>query len=520
MRIPVVMKLSCLLTQRFSHLSFPSAVLLALLQRTPVLPWMTTLERVGASSPVASLLRSAFVGVGALSAVHTLAGATELVSSSPSPFPVSVGSPVTVAFSISGTTSGADFWSIGGKPPPGMTFSGLSSETLVLSGTPTTPGTYEFTLTASDVIGGSTPGYSYTVIVTGASSVAPGFSGQPMNAVVTAGGVGTLVANVTGTPAPSLQWLRNGQVISGATSASFNKTNIGPADAGLYSLRATNTAGEAISNLAILGVQTNELFVGGGFSDPAWRSIPHQNGNVYTQILLTGSSATVTADAGKVTRVSYIDLQGDIVQLEFSGSGTMTITLENATGPATPENYNQSIQYMKGHASVVIQGAAANTFFSAFSVGSLTSANQALFKPEIAYDAHADLARLVIHSATGSFGGLFMGNVGFNDRSGVTGVYAPDVVVQNNIRLHTIQAFDTARPVLVFGGTANAENGLRILGTNMEQPNGQAIELRGINRVIMSAGTDSHGRLEPAQANKAKYETSGADVTQAVVVNP
>ncbi|HRE83961.1 MAG TPA: immunoglobulin domain-containing protein [Opitutaceae bacterium] len=514
------MKFSFLSAHRFSHLSFPTTVLLALLQRTPVLPWINALERIGASSPVASLLRSAFVGVGALSAVHTLAGATELVSSSPSPFPVSVGSPVTVAFSISGTTSGADFWSVEGTPPPGMAFSGLSSETLLLSGTPTTPGTYELTLTANDAIGGSTPGYRYTVVVNGAASVAPGFTSQPGSMVVPFGGAANFLVGVTGTPTPSLQWLRNGQVISGATSATFNKTSISPADAGVYSLRATNSAGEATSDLAILGVQTSELFVGGGFSDPAWRSIPHQNGNVYTQILLTGPAVTVTADTGKVTRVSYIDLQGDIVQLEFSGSGTMTITLENATGPAAPENYNQSIQYMKGHATVVIQGASANTFFSAFSVGSLTSANQALFKPEIAYDAHADLARLVIHSATGSFGGLFMGNVGFNDRSGVTGIYAPGVVVQNNIRLHGIQAFDSARPVLVFGGTANAENGLRILGTDMEQPNGRAIELRGINRVIMSAGTDSHGRLEPAKANKAKYETSGTEVTQLVVVNP
>ncbi|HRE08262.1 MAG TPA: serine hydrolase, partial [Opitutaceae bacterium] len=183
--------------------------------------------------------------------------------------------------------------------------------------------------------------------------------------------------------------MKNGRTVTGATSATLSLTNVQPGDAGLYSVVATNSAGSVTSNAAALGVSTTELLVGGAFSDPAWRSLQHPNGNLYTQILLSGPSATVTADAGKVTRISFIDLQDDIVQLEFSGPGTMTITLENPSGPALPVKYNQSVQYMKGHPSVVIQGAAANTFFSAFSVGSLTAVNQALFKSDTTYDGHA-----------------------------------------------------------------------------------------------------------------------------------
>ena len=37
-------------------------------------------------------------------------------------------------------------------------------------------------------------------------------------------------------------------------------------------------------------------------------NVVHSNGNVYDQVLMTGSSVTVTADAGQVTRVSFLDL--------------------------------------------------------------------------------------------------------------------------------------------------------------------------------------------------------------------
>ncbi|HRE80904.1 MAG TPA: hypothetical protein PLN52_07635, partial [Opitutaceae bacterium] len=75
-------------------------------------------------------------------------------------------------------------------------------------------------------------------------------------------------------------------------------------------------------------------------------------GNVYDQFLLTGASASITADPGQIARISYIDLNDDIVQVEFSGAGTLTITLTNPSGPAVAVNYNQpTVSYMKGHAT-------------------------------------------------------------------------------------------------------------------------------------------------------------------------
>src|SRR4051812_34221171 len=62
-------------------------------------------------------------------------------------------------------------------------------------------------------------------------------------------------------------------------------------------------------------------------------SIRHPNGNIYDQVLLTGPSATVTngwsdptaaargTSPDKITRIAFVDLNGDIVQVEFSGAG-------------------------------------------------------------------------------------------------------------------------------------------------------------------------------------------------------
>ena len=71
--------------------------------------------------------------------------------------------------------------------------------------------------------------------------------------------------------------------------------------------------------------------------------IVHANGNTYDQFLLTGPAFSLKADPGQIARASFIDLTNDIVQLEFSGAGTLSIVLDGATGPAAPEAYNQAV---------------------------------------------------------------------------------------------------------------------------------------------------------------------------------
>jgi len=52
--------------------------------------------------------------------------------------------------------------------------------------------------------------------------------------------------------------------------------------------------------------------------------IMHANGNVYNHVLLTGQSVTLRTDGSKITRVSFLDENEAIVQVEFSGKAVVT----------------------------------------------------------------------------------------------------------------------------------------------------------------------------------------------------
>src|SRR3954462_5740772 len=87
--------------------------------------------------------------------------------------------------------------------------------------------------------------------------------------------------------------------------------------------------------LKVEALEARQLLAGGftAAQGQEFSDINHPNGNVYGQVLMKTSAITVTADAGQVTRVSFLDLQCNIVQAEFSGSGSLSISLDNFTGP-------------------------------------------------------------------------------------------------------------------------------------------------------------------------------------------
>jgi len=66
----------------------------------------------------------------------------------------------------------------------------------------------------------------------------------------------TLTATADGNPAPTFQWLKNGAPISGATNAVLTITAVALSDAGIYQVRATNSAGSALSPEAVLVVES------------------------------------------------------------------------------------------------------------------------------------------------------------------------------------------------------------------------------------------------------------------------
>lgn len=242
-------------------------------------------------------------------------------------------------------------------------------------------------------------------------------------------------------------------------------------------------------------------------------NVVHPNGNVYDQVLLQGTSVSVQNDAGQITRISFIDLSDDIVQVEFGGAGALTLILDGATGPAAPINYNQpDVQYMRGLATIKISGSDASTQLTVYSVGTRTAINQGLFRPDVVYDGYADIALIQIiatpESPFGStFGGIRAGNTRFWAAKGYTGIYAPSVHVQSRVIISDVSAYDSATPALVFGRLSQFSL-LEVAGGSLHQPNGRAIVTDGFGGVVMMPASSSHGVPLPVSVYAGQFETT------------
>jgi hypothetical protein len=339
---------------------------------------------------------------------------------------------------------------------------------------------------------------------------------QPAAAVVAPGGNVGLTVSASGTAPYSYQWQRNGIAITGATSATLTLLNLQPTDAGAYAVVVSNVLGSIRSNAAIVGLTSTAKVTGAGTEVGA--NILHPGGNTYDQVLLTGAAATITADTNQVTRISFLDLNDDIVQVEFAGAGTLALSLANVSGPAAPVKYNQpAVTYMKGQATIIVTGANDTTNLSIFSVGRANAVNQALFRDDVTYDGFADIAFVAIASSNGKFGGLRTANASYFGTSGLTGVNAPGVQFTGPVFIGDMNASDTAVPVILLGSAGD----VRITGGDMLQANSAAVEVSGITQLKFAAGTTSHGTLLPAQANRARFLQNGVDVTtQIVTVTP
>ncbi len=350
---------------------------------------------------------------------------------------------------------------------------------------------------------------------------APVIVSQPRSHTVTAGGGLQLTTSGEGAPSPIFQWRHNGRTVAGANQPTLSLAAVQPADTGLYSAEASIGAAQATSSIAMVGLTTTSKVIGAG-TELSPHDIRHPNSNIFDQVLLEGAAASITADyspdpaLNQITRISFIDIDDDIVQVEFSGPGTLSLVLDGPTGPGLPTHYNQTTRYMKGHAGIVIAGATERTNVSVFSVGRANAVNQALFKNDVSYDGIADLAFIAISSANGRFGGVRTANANFYASQGLTGIHAPGVVFEGPVYIGNISAFAAATPVIQLGYAAD----VRITGGDLAQPNGRPVQVSGIDQLQFTAGGDSHGNILPRETNQGVLIQDRVDVTSKLVTQP
>ncbi len=166
-----------------------------------------------------------------------------------------------------------------------------------------------------------------------AADSAPVFTTQPATQTVSLGDSVTFSATATGSPAPTYQWFKGASPISGATSASYSIASITSADAGDYSVVATNSVSSTTSATATLTVSTTvvaPLIV----SQPAAQSLP------------VGSTANFTVVASGTAPLAYQWFKGaspipgatssvhTITSITSADAGDYSVTVTNSAGSA------------------------------------------------------------------------------------------------------------------------------------------------------------------------------------------
>ena len=358
---------------------------------------------------------------------------------------------------------------------------------------------------------------------------APEITSQPTSQEV-ASGASTNLSVVASGDDLTYQWYEGNSgdtanPVSGATGSTLDTGAL--TESISFWVQITSAGGTADSETAVVMVAAPAVpLVLDGTGDIAGENIMHSNGNIFDQILLTGESIQLQARPNQITRVSFMDEDEDIVQVEFSGAGAFTVTLDPTTflPPSLPPRYNQEVEYVTGKPSVVIDGADSNTFFSIFTVGSINAVNQALFPEGQVYDAQADVTLVEVVNSTG-MGGMQLSNTVFSGSTGKIGVDARGVPIAVRLTVGDIDADGDAVPHLLFGEgsftVASGNPGLRITGGDLVQTNGTSVVVaesgsttRGFDRLITQNNFKSDNTPQPTRSINATFTNEdGDDIT-------
>jgi len=310
--------------RRLHWLNLPGALLIALLQRTPIIRVAATAGDYVLSSTAGNVLKAAATTLGALGAVHSMAGATTLSASTASPASGTVGVVFnTVIFSVKGAQSAASSWTVNGGVPPGLTLKGYgtttagvtsglinNASTLQLDGTPTTAGQFLLSLTAWESAAGkgTSTTFSYVVNIAAAPNSAPTITTQPTSKSIPVGGTAQFTVAVSGSPTPTLQWYKGSTAISGATSTILTISGATSTDAGTYTVVATNSIGSVTSSAVTLTVT-------GGVTAPA----------------ITTQPSSITAAAGTAATFTVVATGSPTYQWRKNGAAITGATNNTLT---------------------------------------------------------------------------------------------------------------------------------------------------------------------------------------------
>jgi hypothetical protein len=300
-------------------------------------------------------------------------GLTPFITSPPLDQTVTAGGSVTFRGTAIGNPAPTYQWQ-----KDGAVLLGATSATLTLAAT-TLADAGRYTLTATNVIGASTASATLTV------RAAPVITAGPSSQAVFAGDRVTLTVSVTGFPAPTYQWRRNGTVVAGATGATLTLASVLATDAGNYTVTVTNALGTVTSEPATLTITTRD-FSGvyfGQFSEAGGEFVLYVRTN-RTAVFL----ATLPArQSGLAVTNLRVELAGSFSQATTTLGGTpsqsVTLrgTLDEVTGALTGTLAELGLTLTGSRSERSGPAAALAGFYPIALLGSASGRGQAIVAP-------------------------------------------------------------------------------------------------------------------------------------------
>lgn len=253
----------------------------------------------------------------------TTAVSAPTITTQPASQTIAAGNSVT--FSVVATGSPTYYWH-----KNGVFITGANSSTYTISNvTSGDAGTYMVAVINS---AGSLNSNDATLTVTTATS-APAFTTQPASQTVTAGGSVTFTAAASGNPSPTYQWKKGGSNISGATSASYTISSVVTGDASTYTVVATNSAGSATSNGAVLTVNSTPVITTQPVSQAVTVGAP-----VTFSVVASGSPTPTYRWKKNGTNISGATNSTYTISSTTTGSAaSYTVTVTNSVGAVTSD---------------------------------------------------------------------------------------------------------------------------------------------------------------------------------------
>jgi hypothetical protein len=218
---------------------------------------------------------------------------------------ITAGATVTVIANVTGQPAPTLQWQKDGVDIVGATGPSLQS---------TPAATAVYSCVATNSAGSSTGTTTVTVNVTSA----PLFVTHPAN-TTPVGNLATFSVVVSGTPTPTLQWMKGATIVAGATKATLVLAVASGDDGASITCVATSSAGTATSNAAILSVPANLPVI---TSQPASLTVADGTSATFT-VVATGTTLTYQWERSLDQGVSWSDVSDAI-------SNTLTITADAA----------------------------------------------------------------------------------------------------------------------------------------------------------------------------------------------